>query len=176
MTKTTEVYIYALSDPDSGEVRYIGKANNPEKRLKSHMRDSVRRDYPVYRWIRKLSAAGKSPVMKVLSSHIGDEWMQAEREAIDNYRENGCRLLNVAIGGIEPYCSDELRSKNGKDLIKRIRTDDLVGKVWQLKRWAGDMMRDLKKRNDQEGIEMLKARMRNMANLMPDHFPLWRKI
>jgi len=43
--------IYALTDPSTGEVRYIGKANDPSARLKSHLMDSRRRNTPVYRWI-----------------------------------------------------------------------------------------------------------------------------
>lgn len=51
-----QVQIYALRDPRDGNLRYIGKANNAEKRLKSHMKDSRHRKTPVYAWFRKLAA------------------------------------------------------------------------------------------------------------------------
>ena len=49
-----KVEIYALLCPNTKDVRYIGKANDSEKRLKSHIRDSRRRNTPVYCWIKKL--------------------------------------------------------------------------------------------------------------------------
>lgn len=101
-------YIYALKDAD-GSVRYIGKANDPDKRLKSHMRDSVRRDTPVYRWIRK---NGK-PIMEVLTDDIED-WKEAERRIIAEHRDAGHALLNVADGGDEPFCPKEVRAANGR--------------------------------------------------------------
>lgn len=36
--------IYALADANTGEIRYIGKANDPAKRLQGHMSDSIRRE------------------------------------------------------------------------------------------------------------------------------------
>lgn len=51
-TSTDEVCeIYALHCPDSGEIRYIGKARDSESRLKTHIRDSVSGTTPVRCWI-----------------------------------------------------------------------------------------------------------------------------
>lgn len=105
--------IYALTDPDSGEVRYIGKANDAAKRLKSHRRESARRRTPVYAWMRKLAAAGKAPGMIVLMECSAEEWPDKEREMIAHHRQGG-RLLNVADGGDQPFCPIEVRRANGK--------------------------------------------------------------
>ena len=106
--------IYALVDPRDQSVRYIGKANDPAKRLASHMRDSTRRDTPVYRWIRKLAALGMSPTMEVIVTCSVEDWPAMERRAIATLRAAGARLLNVAEGGDEPYCSPEVRKQNAR--------------------------------------------------------------
>jgi len=107
------VEIYGLCDPDTGELRYIGKANNAEARLKSHIRDARRRRTPVYIWMNRLTDKGKRPSLRILQTVCADEWEQAEREAIATARANGVRLLNLAEGGDQPFCSREVRSRNG---------------------------------------------------------------
>jgi hypothetical protein len=111
------VEIYALSDPRSGEIRYIGKANNAQKRLKSHLRDARHRDTPVYRWIRKLAREGFSPSVIVLAS-VQDDWQRVEVGFIAEGRSMGLRLLNVADGGNEPYCPPEVRAENARRAAK----------------------------------------------------------
>jgi hypothetical protein len=106
------VEIYALSDPRTAEIRYIGKANDAKKRLKSHLRDARHRDTPVYRWIRKLAGDGLSPSLTVLAS-VETDWQRMEVGFIAEGRSMGLRLLNVADGGNEPYCPVETRRANG---------------------------------------------------------------
>ena len=107
------VDIYALRDPKTGAVRYIGKANCARKRFASHLRDSRRRDTPVYRWIRKLASIGMVPELMILISVPPDQWEAAEMAAISKAKAMGIKLLNVAEGGDEPFCSHEVRSANG---------------------------------------------------------------
>ena len=109
------IAIYALKHPDTGEIRYIGKANDANARLKSHMRDARRRVTPLYCWINKLVAEGKAPVIDVLRTVSREEWKQAEREEIQLHRKKW-NLLNLAEGGDEPYCDDKTRKKNAYKL------------------------------------------------------------
>ena len=106
--------IYGLYDPNTNELRYIGKANDSKKRLASHLRDARRRDYPVYRWINKLLSKNQLPIMKVLLVTDSESWREDEKRIIKENRESGVKLLNVAEGGDEPYCSRETRAANGK--------------------------------------------------------------
>jgi hypothetical protein len=108
---SAETFIYALIDPRSDEFRYIGKANDVMARFTSHLRDSIRRDTPVYRWVRKLAALDQEPRVCTLVRLTGD-WRQVERDVISEHRAMGCRLLNVADGGDEPYCPVEVRRAN----------------------------------------------------------------
>lgn len=101
--------IYALACVKTGEIRYIGKANNPDQRLKAHMKDSLRRDTPLYRWIRKHG----QPELIIVQRNCED-WRTAERREILRLRAKGFRLLNVADGGDQPYCPTSVRQSNGK--------------------------------------------------------------
>ena len=110
--------IYALTDPRTGAVRYIGKANDPAKRLKGHMRDARRRQTPVYAWINKLVRLGMAPGLLVLEADCAD-WRESERRLIAEARARGDRLLNVADGGDEPHCPPEVRKANSDRLNAR---------------------------------------------------------
>lgn len=133
--------IYALTDPDSGEVRYIGKANCSSARLVSHLRDAVTRDTPVYRWVRKLHRAGKVPSLQVLACCIGDDWKAAERRLIAEYRARGVRLLNVAEGGDEPFCSPEVRASNGRAVARARVSTPQRKRFYELKRMLGQALK-----------------------------------
>ena len=69
--------IYALQDPITETIRYIGKAKNPAERFKKHLiesRSGRRSHYPVYQWMNKLSREGLLPKLIVLASSISMEW------------------------------------------------------------------------------------------------------
>lgn len=89
--------IYALHHPLTGELRYIGKANDADKRLKSHLRDAKRLSRPVAAWVRSLVNDGLLPEMWVIRET--DDWEAAEVEEIASARKRGARLLNLADGG-----------------------------------------------------------------------------
>jgi hypothetical protein len=157
--------IYALTDAKTGEVRYIGKANNPAKRLKSHMRDSLRRDTPVYRWIRKNGIPG----LVVLHADC-DDWEAKEIEEIATYRAAGARLLNVAHGGDEPFCPPEVRAANGAANAKlRVSTPEKK-RFYELRRNLGQALK--------QGYvaERTKVKMRAAAAKYPHLFSEWALI
>lgn len=157
--------IYALCDPDTGEVRYIGKAKNTKRRFAQHMRER-RRDYPLYRWIEKLRSEGKTPIVKILEA--ATDWREAEKRLIAQYQ--GKRLLNVAAGGDEPYCPKEIRQENGRrNAIERVSTP-FKAEIYKLKRELG---LDLK-----QGFcsDYAKANMRRAAKEMPQWFGEWANV
>lgn len=131
------VDIYALTDPRTGEDRYIGKANDAAKRLKSHIRDARRRDTPVYRWIRKLGDLGLAPGVRVLGKVRVQDWPRTEALFIEKAKRQGVRLLNVAAGGDEPFCPTEVRAANGRRVAEAIHRDPFAKKVWKLKQSIG---------------------------------------
>ena len=87
--------IYALCEPTTAEIRYIGKTTHVWHRLQSHLNDkSPRRSA---RWIRSLS--GTLPVVLILEDTTEDSWKNAERKWIAHFRAIGCDLCNHTDGG-----------------------------------------------------------------------------
>ncbi len=90
--------IYALLDPFTNHVRYVGCTTNARSRMRSHMyENSVNREK--IEWVRSLRNDGKSPVMSILETGSGDGWIEAEIRWISEYSSTGF-LLNKTIGGL----------------------------------------------------------------------------
>jgi len=85
------VYIYALTEPETGEVRYVGKSDRPEARVASHRaRSGAAR---VREWCDGLARRGVGPRLVVLFAVLpGHDAAPFEREFIA--RHDGPRLLN----------------------------------------------------------------------------------
>lgn len=123
--------IYGLFGHD-GRLRYIGKANDPAARLASHLRDSRRRQTPLYAWIRKHGC----PAMRLLEANCAD-WREAERRLIAEARARGDDLLNIADGGDEPHCSVAQRAENGRANAAKLHANPRARRVWELKKAIG---------------------------------------
>lgn len=91
-------FIYALCEPDTRTVRYIGKADNPEKRLRGHVINVKDTTHKV-NWIRSLLATGQSPKLVVLRKVPKSEWQDWERRYIQAARCLGMCLTNYTNGG-----------------------------------------------------------------------------
>jgi len=156
--------IYGLYDRN-GNLRYIGKANNPDKRLASHMRDARRRRTPLYDWINK---HGK-PEMRVIESGCKD-WREAEKRLIGEARSRGDMLLNVASGGDEPHCPADVRKANGSKLANAVRLDPKMKFMREAKRTLTQAV------NKGWADDNLRFKMRLLAAKMPDVFGEWRHM
>lgn len=162
------VVIYALCHPATGEIRYIGKANDAPKRLAGHLRDARRRRTPVYDWMKKLTSEGLSPTLRILM-HSWD-WRVSEREVIRQYRSDGFRLLNLADGGDEPHCSPEARRRSGERLRADTHGDPMAERIWWMKSTLSRALR--------QGLLSDKAKddMRMAAARCPQLFKAWATI
>jgi hypothetical protein len=90
-------FIYALIDPRTEAVRYVGKADDPQKRLHGHL--LCRGVGHKQSWLKNLRAAGLAPVLGVLEECAQDVWQDRERHWIAAYREAGAPLTNRTAGG-----------------------------------------------------------------------------
>jgi hypothetical protein len=133
------------------------------------MRDANRRDTPVYRWIRK----NGRPEMRVLSANPFD-WKAEERRLIAEARERGDNLLNVAEGGDEPHCADNVRRANAKALNERIAKDAEFAEVRDIKRKMSAYLRS--KHVAPERKERMKAKLREIAAINPRLFGAWANL
>lgn len=93
------VFIYALKDPDTGQIRYVGKAKNPTQRLYAHLRGSHTENNYRVNWINFLRASGKRPELEVIDEVPEEYWRQIEAAYIEYFRECGCMLVNGTDGG-----------------------------------------------------------------------------
>jgi hypothetical protein len=89
--------IYALRDPRTNGIRYVGVTTQKlAKRLSSHIR--ILRDTPRCTWIREVLACGLQPSIEAMETGSGD-WQAAERSWIQRCKDDGCLLTNTTIGG-----------------------------------------------------------------------------
>lgn len=157
------VSIYGLADPTTGDVRYVGKAVDPLKRLKEHLRER-RRASPLYSWIESLRRRSLAPALVVLETCPADEWPDRERFHIAALRASG-GLLNLADGGDQPMCPLETRAANGR---KNAAARD--PRIWALKRSIGEGLKN--------GwvTEATKEKLRYVARKRPDLFGEWAAL
>lgn len=87
--------IYALLDPRTNEVRYVGKAKDPKLRYASHK--CVRGYSHRANWIRSLQRCGYDPEMVILEE--SEDWAESESFWIDYLMSLGARLTNLSKGG-----------------------------------------------------------------------------
>lgn len=92
------IYIYALIDPRTTEVRYIGKSIRPRERLANHCNEqgSSWRN----RWLRQLVSLGLRPELAICETLPDDgDWIAAERKWIAQAKAWGWPLTNCTSGG-----------------------------------------------------------------------------
>ena len=91
-------FIYGLADPETGDIRYIGKSIRPVGRLRDHINDQSLCHRT--NWIRSLKSRGLDPELIVLESVQGEwPWQEAERFWIQYAKGHGCNLVNGTSGG-----------------------------------------------------------------------------
>lgn len=91
-----EGVIYALCDPGSGEIRYVGRTIDLPQRLRRH-RKAVRAGSRthVHNWMRSVGA----PLVGVLARAPEADLNERERAWIASLRRGGARLCNGTDGG-----------------------------------------------------------------------------
>jgi hypothetical protein len=98
--RTRITYIYCLySSDEPKKIRYIGKSNTPNIRLKKHIQESKRINKThKHKWINKKISKGHSIKIKILKIVEYKFWKNAEVFFINAF--SNCDLTNFANGGI----------------------------------------------------------------------------
>jgi predicted GIY-YIG superfamily endonuclease len=104
MNKT--VYIYALTEPNSKVVRYIGSSTNPEKRYLSHYYSN--HNGRKFAWVKSLRERGEKPGLLVIAKTDSKNRKAVENSYILFFLDAGADLLNW----IYPGCSHWDRMKD----------------------------------------------------------------
>lgn len=98
--KTT--FIYALCEPDTEKIRYVGKSDRPKSRLSMHIHGSNGYRSHLGHWIKSLISRGLRPKLEVLDEVPHSQWQFWEREYIRVFRSIGLALVNTTDGGDAP--------------------------------------------------------------------------
>lgn len=97
----TDIFVYALLEPETEKIRYIGKTVNGLDRVNQHMCPRfLKSNTHKNNWIKKLLRFGKQPLVEILSIAKSDgEVQKLEKFWIKHLRENGEKLTNMTDGG-----------------------------------------------------------------------------
>ena len=124
------LYIYTMSDPVSGLVRYVGKTKNPKQRFRKHL-TSKKLNTKSCRWIKGLKAKGLKPVFEIVDTCTESDWQQKERQYILVFKSIGAGLLNQLPGGeggatmLGKKLTEEQKAKISKSKLGKSRPASL---------------------------------------------------
>lgn len=92
--------IYALTDPRTNEIRYVGKSESGLRRPRAHRCPSNHTKTHCSRWIAELTTAGLTYGIQVLEEVTAADLLDvAECRWIARLRTEGCPLTNITDGG-----------------------------------------------------------------------------
>lgn len=101
--------VYALIEPDTGCVRYVGLSTRGDERPRTHRRPSAARARTrCGNWLRALRSRGLLPEWVVLQRcETEDALAEAERFWIAHYRTRGVDIVNHMDGGFDGRRPDD---------------------------------------------------------------------
>lgn len=91
------LYIYALLDPRTDAIRYVGMSKCPEMRLRDHRKDKANSHKT--HWIQQLKQYGIEPKVYILEECDITNWQVKEQLWISGLRRLGYSLTNTTDGG-----------------------------------------------------------------------------
>lgn len=143
-------FIYALLDPLTRDVRYIGQTKqDTRRRYVKHLSDSLRLDNHVNRWVKKLLISGKKPIIYTIEECWTWELDEKEINYIKTYRESGCDLTNTSNGGQSvKIFSEETKRKISESLKGKIQSFESRKKRSESskKTWSDPLLKEEKRR------------------------------
>jgi len=106
-------HIYALIDPETNEVRYIGKANNISQRYRAHLNRVRKHQIHKKNWIESLRRKKLKPIIVVVDTVPIKDWIFWEKYWIAQMKTWGFNLINYTMGGDGCTFGNETSFKKG---------------------------------------------------------------
>lgn len=124
-------YIYALIDPKTEAVKYVGQTDNIKRRFNDHISSSLNPksdSYETYkaRWIRKLSSENLKPIIEILEEC--DDYNQSnqrEKYYVNKFTVEGYNLTNSYVSDVTEF-SEVTKEKMSK-AKKGKKLEEIVG-------------------------------------------------
>src|ERR1700677_361715 len=88
------LYIYALRDPDSDAIRYVGRSVNPRNRMLKHLRKPTPK---MQEWASSLKRQARTPGIQILEETTSVNAGEKEIFWICHLIGKGCALLNTNL-------------------------------------------------------------------------------
>lgn len=124
------VFIYALCEPGTRTVRYIGQTRRIEKRFREHVKISSKEKTHLGYWLRGIAARGEAPNMVILREVSEIEGDAAEIKYIRIARESlGMELVNSTEGGEGATMNGETRTKISVTLTGLRRSQEFCAAI-----------------------------------------------
>jgi len=117
------IYIYSLIDPDTNEVRYIGKTSNIKRRYYEHT-TNIKSNSHKSNWIRKLHTDGKSPILNIIEECNYGDWELREKYWISQFNN----LTNGTECGEDGRMTPQVREK--LSALNSGKNNPCFGKIW----------------------------------------------
>lgn len=95
---TNHTFIYALKEKGTETIRYVGKSNDPYKRLYQHIKNYEKLKGRKSKWINSVIKNGKEIEIIILDKVDISDWQEREIYWIKYYESD--KLTNAANGGI----------------------------------------------------------------------------
>ncbi len=152
------IYIYYLKDPRTRDIRYVGRSNNPRKRLQSQlsMARTGRRKNHLHSWLINLERDGLMPEQFIIEKCQQWKWRNTERYWIQYFVDCGEDLVNLAKGGYG--CDGRVMPMEERERRSEV----------QLRRWANASEEDKRRHSDSLSkywnSEEGKAKARRLTN------------
>lgn len=109
--ETTHIYI--LIDPETQQVRYVGKANNVSQRYKAHLNRARKHQIHKLNWINSLKSKGLKPIIEVIDIVPIENWQFWETYWISQFKTWGFDLINYTHGGDGATFANQTSFKKG---------------------------------------------------------------
>lgn len=127
-----KTYIYILIDPETNQVRYVGKTKNLKRRYNQHISECSKLKSYKNNWLLSLKNKNIKPEMFVIDETEKDDWAFLEQWYIQLYRSWEYKLTNLTAGGEGVYGhspSQETRKKMSRANKGRVVSEETKRKL-----------------------------------------------